>query len=240
MTIAVSLTEEAVNTALGNFLTAVVPSTVEIVVGEVNRVAEPQSPDFVVMWPLRRPRLATNIDTSADAKFTGSITGTVMTITEVVTGKMNVGAVVFGIGVAANTTVSVQLTGTPGGAGTYAVAPAQTVASETLSAGQKNIRQPTEAVYQIDVHGPNSSDNSQIIATLFRDAFGVQKMAGSGVTPLYAEDPKQIPFRNGADQIEIRWVIELHMQISPFLLVPAQYADQATVTLIDVPETLQA
>ena len=231
MTITASITEGAINTALGNFLTSILPAAVEVVVGEVNRVAEPQAADFVVMWPLRRPRLATNQYEALDVKFTASIAGTVMTVSAVAKGVIEVGATVFGPGIIDGTTILPGGTGT-GGAGTYNVSQAQNVGSETLSAGQKQIEQPTEAVYQLDVHGPASSDNSQIIANLWRDGFAVTKMAGTGVVPLYAEDPRQVPFKNGADQIEVRWVIGLHMQISPSVLVPAQFADAATVTQV--------
>jgi hypothetical protein len=235
-----SITETTITDALGNFLTAILslPAS-NIIVGQVNRVASPEG-DYCVMWPLRRPRLSTNVDTSADAKFTGSIAGTVMTITTVLTGEMNVGATVFGVGVAANTIVSEQLTGTPGGAGTYTVGPSQTIGPITLSAGQTEIEQSTEVVYQIDVHGNSSGNNSQTIATLFRDAYGVSLFAGTGVTPLYCDEPRQMPFTTAADQFESRWMIDVHMQVDPVLSVPTQFADQANVTVVDVTEAFPA
>lgn len=235
-----SITEKTIIDALGNFLTAILslPAS-NIIVGQVNRVASPEG-DYCVMWPLRRPRLSTNVDTSADAKFTGSIAGTVMTITAVFAGEMNVGATVFGVGVAANTTVSAQLTGPSGGIGTYTIGPSQTIGQITLSAGQTEIEQSTEVVYQIDVHGTESGNNSQTIATLFRDAYGVSLFAGTGVTPLYAEDPRQMPFETAADQFEDRWTIDVHMQADPVLSVPQQFADQANVIVIDVTEAFPA
>jgi len=169
-----------------------------------------------------------------------SIADTVMTITAVITGAMNVGAAVFGVGVAANTTVSAQLTGPAGGAGTYTVGPSQTIGLITLSAGQTKIEQSTEVAYQIDVHGPASGDNVQTIATLFRDAYGVSLFAGTGVTPLYAEDPRQMPFTTAADQFEDRWTIDVHMQADPSIAVPTQFADQANVTVVDVTEAFPA
>lgn len=229
-----SITEAAINNALGSFLLAVLglPST-NVIVGQVNRVASPEG-DYVVMWPLRRPRLSTNVDSSADAKFTGSIAGAVMTISAVLAGAMNVGAVVFGVGVAANTTVVNQISGTPGGDGNYTIAPSQTVTSTTLSAGATVIEQSTEVVYQIDVHGPASADNVQTISTAFRDQYGVSLFAGTGVTPLYCEDPRQMPFQTAAVQYEGRWSVDLHLQVNPVISVPVQFADLAVITVVDV------
>lgn len=230
-----SITQDQVNTALGNFLTAILPAGVTVIVGQVNRVAEPEG-DFVVMWPLRRPRLATNLDTSADAKFTGSIAGTVMTITEVITGVMNEGATVFGVNVADGTTVSAQTGGTPGGVGTYTVAPSQAVSSTTLSAGATEIEQSTEVVMQIDVHGPASADNAQTISTLFRDEYAVEQLdqAAVAISPLYADDPRQMPFITAASQYEDRWTVDVHMQINPIVSVPTEFADSVDLTTVDV------
>jgi hypothetical protein len=234
-----SITEAQINAALGNFLTTILslPAS-NIVVGQTNRVASPEG-DYCVMWPLRRPRLSTNVDSSADAKFTGSIAGTVMTITQVFTGEMNVGAIVFGVGAAANTTVKSLGTGT-GGVGTYNISPSQTVTSETLSAGATEIEQSTEVVYQIDIHGPASGDNVQTIATIFRDAYGVSLFAGTGITPLYCEDPRQLAFSTAAVQFEERWSIDVHMQADPIISVPTQYSDAANVTVISVTEAFPA
>lgn len=228
MTIAVSLTESVVFTALRAFLVSILPASVEIIQAQSNRVPEPSVPDFVTMTMLRRPRLATNIDTPADAKFTGSITGGVMTITAVNFGVLAVGSTVFGVGVASNTTVQSFGTGA-GGAGTYNITPAQNVAATTLSAGAISVAQSTEVVTQLDIHGPNSADNAQIIATLFRDAFAVDQMAATGVTPLYADDPRQAAFFNAEQAYENRWVVDVHMQISPVVNVPQDFADVAAI-----------
>lgn len=226
-----SITQDAINTALGNFLTIVLslPAT-QIVIGQVNRVASPEG-DYCVYWPLRRPRLATNVDTSTDAKFTGSIAATVMTITEVLAGTMQDGATVFGVGVLQNTTVTNQIDGEPGGAGDYTISTSQTIGPITLSAGQTSIEQSTEAVYQIDVHGPASGDNVQTISTAFRDAYGVSLFAGTGITPLYAEDPRQLAFTTAAAQFEDRWSIDVHVDFNPVISVPTEFTDSIDLVL---------
>lgn len=68
------------------------------------------------------------------AQVTASIAAAVMTVTAVASGKLIQGQTLSGVGVAAGTTLGAQLSGTTGGAGTYSVAPSQTVASRTISA----------------------------------------------------------------------------------------------------------
>lgn len=64
--------------------------------------------------------------------FTGAITGTTLTASSV-TGSILQGQPLVGTGVVAGTLVTGQLTGTPGGAGTYTVSSSQTVTSESMT-----------------------------------------------------------------------------------------------------------
>lgn len=71
---------------------------------------------------------------ASTGSFTGSISGNVMTVTAVGSGVVVAGGTITGTGVAPNTKVLAQLSGTTGGIGTYTVSQAeQTVASTTLS-----------------------------------------------------------------------------------------------------------
>lgn len=213
---------------------------VSIVAGQQNRVVEPANPYFCVMTPIRFTRLATNIDTAADVKFTGSISGNTLTVSDVAFGQIVLGATVFGSGVAANTVVTAFESGT-GGVGTYTVSASQTVASETLSAGQKTLTQEAEVVIQIDVHSPDTlaGDFAQTASTALRDEFGVTFFAGlsaplNGVSPFFADDPKQIAFVNAESQYEYRWTLDAHFQANQTIVLPQTYADAASLTLKDV------
>lgn len=228
-----SLSQDAINTALGAFLTAILPAGVKVIVGQVNRVASPEG-DFVVMWPLRRPRLATNLEIDADTKFEGSITAGIMTVTHIDFGAILPGNPVFGTGVTDGTAVVNQISGPTGGAGSYTIAPAQTVSARTLSASTVQVEQDTDCVMQLDVHGTASADNAQTISTLMRSPYAVDQLSPSGATPLYADDPKQMPFITAANQYEDRWVVEAHLQINPVVSVPTQFADAVAVTTVDV------
>lgn len=210
---------------------------VEVILGQTNRVPEPKVADFVVMTPTRRGRIETNVDEYTDAVFEGSIAGDIMTISEVLEGSIKVGSIIFGEDVVAPTRVIHIETG-DGGLGTYRLnrTYADPITSQTLTAGTKDMIQPTELTVQLDVHGPNGGDNSQIISTAFRDELAATFFEASGVAaaPLHADDPMQVPFPNAEQQWEGRWTIQAHMQINPAVSVPQEFADQLSVTTIPV------
>lgn len=64
-------------------------------------------------------------------QFTGSVSGTTLTVTNVASGNIVVGMTLYGQGVAAGTTITGEVTGT-GGKGTYTISTSQTVTSEGL------------------------------------------------------------------------------------------------------------
>lgn len=239
-----SITDTQVGKAIGGLLTAILPSTVTVIVGQVNRTASPEG-DYCVMWPLRRPRFATNLETAIDTRYLASIevdsiAGPLMLVTAIATGTIEPGNSVFGVNVADLTVVLAQISGNPGGTGTYQVSIAQTVSSETMSSGTLEIETSTEAVWQIDVHGPNSADNAQVISTIMRSGFAVDQMAATGVTPLFAEDPRQAPFITAADQYESRWMVDVHFQIKPSVMVGQEFFNSATITLIEINSNVPA
>lgn len=208
----------------------------EVVKGQVSRVPEPSSDSYVVMTPVRRERIETDIDEFTDALFTGSIAGDQMTITDVVRGALLVGSFIFGVDVLDSSKVIAFGSGA-GDIGTYTLNKAQTLDARPLSAGTKNVLQPVDLVVQIDVHGSLASDMSQRITTLFRNEFATSFFAdnSTGLTPLYADDmPKQVPFLNAEDEFEDRWTFEVHIEMDACVGVPQQFADEAKVQIINV------
>jgi hypothetical protein len=77
-------------------------------------------------------RYTWRISTPANAVFTGSVSGTTLTVTAMSSGAIAAGQRLFGVGVATETVITALGTGT-GGTGTYTVNVSQTVASESLS-----------------------------------------------------------------------------------------------------------
>lgn len=66
-----ALTESNMLAALRTVLLSLIGSGTEVIEGEINRVPEPVGPDFVVMIPISRERLSTNVDTYADIPSAG-------------------------------------------------------------------------------------------------------------------------------------------------------------------------
>lgn len=89
----------------------------------------------------------------------------------------------------------------------------------------------TEVTMQIDVHGPNSADNAQTIATLWRSDYGCRAIDPPIFQPLYASDGHQAPFINAEKQYENRWVMSLLMQANVAVSTPADFADSISVTI---------
>jgi hypothetical protein len=246
MAITLNLTEAQIFQVLGTFLTSVLSPAVKVVRGQQNRVAEPAAADYCVMWPLTQTRLSQNVDAFSDVALIGSISGTVLIVTQMLQGTIAIGMPIDANGIVANTNIIGPAGTGQGGVGTYNVNNTQTLASTTIQAGVKQMMQPVQKMIQVDVHGPNSADNAQIISTLFRDEYGVTQFAGVGagvgqfiievsgigafdVTPLYCNDPRQVPYLNAEQQFEERWVVETALQVNPIVSVPQQFAGSVTL-----------
>lgn len=237
-----SITESMVMTGLGDFLTAVLPAGVIIVQGQDNKVAEPSSggfpdgTDYAVMWPTLRERLETNTDDYADITLEGSIAGPTLMVTSIEGGTLQAGQAIFGVGMTSGTLITAQTGGTAGGAGTYTVTPPQTIAARAMAAGLRNSLSPMKLTVQVDIHGPNSTDNTQIVATLFRDEYATLffDALDPPLAPLYVDDGRQIPFVSGENQYEDRWVLMMKLQLNPVVSTSQQFADTLTVGIEEI------
>lgn len=233
-------TQDNVLDSMRSFLLAALPAGVEVVAAQPNRVPEPQSSSFVIMTPTRSERLSTNIDTFADASFTGSISGNAMTVSAVAIGSIQTGATLFGTTVVAGTVIQSQSSGTTGGAGTYLVTVAQTIASGPLAAGQKIVETPEKWTVQLDFHSLDSTagDMARMVQALMRDDFAVDQFAGQspnyGVAPLYSDDPRYMVFINDSMQAEWRWILEAFLQVNTQVTVPQQFSDTLSVVPVSV------
>jgi len=231
----ISITESDIFTAIGNLLTVFLPA-LEIIQGQTNRVVEPSCSDFIVMWPLSRTRLETNIDYDSDTQIVGSINDNILNVTSL-TGTIYRGTLLFSLGLPVNgCPILCQNDGPVGGVGYYQTQNAPNLKSQTFYCGSHGVMQPTEFVVQCDVHGPCSGDNATTISSLWRDDYGASLAITQGglIAPFYADDPRQMPFINAEQQYEERWVVDLHMQVNMTVNVPQQFADELSITTIDV------
>ena len=167
-----SLTESQTFQALRTVLLTILPSGIEVIRAQDNRVPEPEGNDFVTMTPIHKARLGNNVSTYTDLFSTGG-------------------------------------------------------------ASTKALLQPTGVDIQLDVHGPNSSDNAQLITTLLKDQYATDQFALTGfdVAPLYTSEPRQIPFSDGEQQIEERWVIDVTIQSNPVVTISQQFASSISIVL---------
>jgi hypothetical protein len=102
---------------------------------------------------------------------------------------------------------------------------AQTTHDWNSAGGTIGVNRSSKLHFQLDVYGPSSADNGQVITTLFRDAYGCDFFASYGVQPLYCDDGQQMPLVNGEEQYENRWMIRATLQANILVTVPAEFAD---------------
>jgi hypothetical protein len=236
-----SVTEADVYQSLKNFLATILPSGIPILRTQINRVVSPVG-DFVMMTPLSRTRLATNIDATIDIAMTGQIDGLTLTVDSITGGALAVGSLLFGTAtqpIAANTRITAFDSGT-GGAGTYTVSPEQSFAFDRLYAGVTTSIAPTQLTFQLDLYGEHSADYAQTVTTLLRDEYGTHYFDGLGlpIQTLYADDARQMPFIDAETQYEHRWIVEAQLQANIEIDTPMQFADQLAVTIppgVDLP-----
>jgi len=233
-----TLTESQELTVLRSFLLSILPEGTPVVKGQVNRVAEVKQPDYVVYWPLHQPRLSTNITEFFDNIITASIAGTTLSVSSIQQAEypLGQGTPVYAPGVLAGTAIVGQISGDPGGIGTYAVNKTQTVTSTTMYASFRDDWVPTEYVVQCDVHGPQSANNVKIIEGLFRSEYATSNFTDSGfdMQPLYADTPQQMPWYSDDQQFNDRWSIDVHMQINPRIETPQDFFAALDLGIINV------
>lgn len=237
MSATLSITETQVFTSLVAVLqsfglASVAGSAIPIIRGQVNRVPTPQAADYAVIWPLGRTRLEFNIETYADNSFIGNVVGATLTVTEVTNGVVQTGATLYGVNVTGAPVIVAQTSGPVGGVGTYTLNASLTAASGAIYAGTRGMIQPQDMAVQVDIHGPASADNATVLTTQWFSQAGVDACLAQGgvIAPLYAGEPRQMPFVNDQNQVEERWAVDLHFQANPVVLITQQFATQLTAT----------
>lgn len=98
------------------------------------------------------------------------------------------------------------------------------------------ITTPMNLTLQVDFHGETSADAATRVYQLWRDPFACDFMAPVG-QPLYSDDPVQVPFWDGENQTENRWVCYLHMQANMTVDLSQDFADTLSLNLVEVDTT---
>lgn len=96
---------------------------------------------------------------------------------------------------------------------------------------------PTRYQIQLDAYGGTSGDIAQTLFSVFESpgAFDFYNAnAIVGVYPLWADNPHQTPFVDGEAETELRWTMDINLQINPVVTTDIQTASQVSVTIINV------
>lgn len=228
MSLPISITESQAMAALRGFLLGVVSDNTQVIRGQDNRVHEPAVNDFVVMTPILRSSRYRNLTDFFDSVFVGQIAAGVLTVNTLTEGVVRVGMTLYGTDVIVGTRIISQTSPT-----VFVLSISQTLTARAMAAGAKEIFTPTELTVQVDIYGPVSSDNCQTIVTTFRDSYSSEIFASGGldIFPLYSSEPKQSPFRNGEQQTENRWTVDLALQYNALIDLPMQFFDSILITV---------
>ena len=106
--------------------------------------------------------------------------------------------------------------------------------ADVPSGGTMTLTRPTQWTAQIDCYGDSAQDMALAICIALRSAYGCDALKTSGAQPLYAGDPRQLPFITGEDQYLERWSVDAVLQFNPSITVPQQFADQLRVDFVEV------
>jgi len=142
-------------------------------------------PGVIDAYALENP-----LGVNSGAVVTGSVSGTVLTVTAVTSGTLKVGQMIQGTSVVAGTTITALGTGT-GGTGTYTVSIPQTVASTAISADVAGVTLAPHSIY-VSAYGGNALDVGTAIWT--KKSPGCAYNGNTTVTvtdpnPLYTNPP---------------------------------------------------
>lgn len=104
-----------------------------------------------------------------------------------------------------------------------------------------NMASPVKETVQLDIHGPNSPDTTWVIASALRSFVGSDLFrncpllpSGAVIEPLYTENPRQIPFINGEQQYENRWIVEVALQADINITISQDFASALVAGTVPV------
>lgn len=98
-----------------------------------------------------------------------------------------------------------------------------------------DVSQSVQVTLQLDCFSPLASDWADMLTTLLRSTVGCDALKPA-CQPLYADDPIRAPLTSAEAQYNDRWIVQAVLQYNPVVTSPQQFADAATVTVINVDE----
>lgn len=95
--------------------------------------------------------------------------------------------------------------------------------------GESTIQTSKLYMMQLDFYGDMAFDRVTKCATMWRSQYTTNKL--QAIQPLYANNPRNMPFVNEQDQYEKRFLLEIALQYNPYYT----YAEQSdTVVSVDI------
>lgn len=80
---------------------------------------------------------------------------------------------------------------------------------------EAEVKQSVEVQLQLDFFGEQAGEFSRIFTHLWRDEFACEQL--SMCQPLYADNPRYLPFTNEEERFEERWTVTAHLQYNPMV-----------------------
>lgn len=113
---------------------------------------------------------------------------------------------------------------------------ATTVQDYDRTAGTSLFERDTQFSVQIDCYGSAALDRATLLSILFRSDYACRAFSASGfdMQPLYAGEPRQMPFVTGESQYMERWVFDAVIQMNPVVSAPQDFATSLNVDLLNV------
>lgn len=101
---------------------------------------------------------------------------------------------------------------------------------------EQTVTQSTQWAVQVDCYGDGAAETARVLSMILRTGNAYDTMVGDGfdVAPLYADDPKQLPFDTGNEQFTERWTFTAVLQYNPVINIPIQTANTVEVGLLNV------
>ena len=102
------------------------------------------------------------------------------------------------------------------------------------SPGQRIESLAVSQTVQLDLHGPQSADQAQLVAATFLTPATFAAFKGSAVAPLDLLSVRSEPFLDGEKQQEQCWILDLALQINQTLTTGQDFAAALAVTLVPI------
>lgn len=106
-------------------------------------------------------------------------------------------------------------------------------------ASARTVTEQVQVTMQINLFGPASSNQMQVVTALWRDMQAVDffRSLGVPIAPLTTSTTRQLGFETGERQYDDLWTVDLTMQVTLTLRHPQQFATSIPIQLIEVDTT---